>query len=135
MSYEAEEVGIPWGKQKRMATWSKGMAQMVAKKLMPLIGKKVVLYGGGGDESNIGTLKSIKAEPKFYFVTEKVKTPRGVKIIPDPAWKDGRLGYHSPTDYNIKAELRFSKGQEPFSKPTFSPSLGSWRIAKLKKVV
>ena len=73
--WKAEEINIPWGRQKQMATWPKATAKKVAQKLRPLVGKKVILYCGGGDDNNIGTLKSIKAIPQFHFLKEDVTPP------------------------------------------------------------
>jgi hypothetical protein len=142
MKYEAVEVGIPWDKRKGMATWSKGMAEKAVRKLRPLVGKRVLLYGGGGTDENIATLKSVKMGKPFYYLVEGRQPPVGATIMRDPhpipkgtPARERSLGYYSPTDYYVNAELHLAKGQQIGGRPTFSPHLGSWRLAKLRKVV
>lgn len=140
VKYKMEEVkGIPYEKQKRMAIWSKQTAKKVASKFRPLVGKRVILYGGGGWDYNVGRLKSIKSKPSFYYISEGHPAPKGVKVIKDPSNPDkerASLGYYSPKDYIVEADLRFKKEDAPFQdRMKFTPHLGSWKIAKLRKVI
>ena len=59
---EAKPVNVNWDKQKGMAEWTKKDAQQIAKSLRPIVGKKVVLYGGGGFDEDLCRLEDIKAE-------------------------------------------------------------------------
>jgi hypothetical protein len=130
--YVLEDVkGIPYGRQKSMATWSEKTAKLVTSKLRPLVGKKVVLYGGGGWDYNIGKLKSVKTKPAFYYPVENKPLPKGVKIIENPEWK-GNYGYYSKKDFIVEADLKLNT---PIGGRTeVTPHIGSWKIGKLKKL-
>lgn len=132
---EAKPVEVNWDKQKGMALWTKKDARQVAKILRPLVGKKVMLYGGGGFDEDLCKLENIGAEP--------------VTLYPE-----GRKPYKSKTKYKVKAELKTLenwrdkthlfgelvrsaeyKGDKyvppKYKEKRFTPSLGSWKLAEV----
>lgn len=121
-----QAVPIKLGKRgrKTMAGWTKKSAQRIAKDVRPLVGQDVVLYGGGGFDSNIAELKSVKVEP----VTLYGKIVKGKRI-------DYKKPKKSKTEFIVKVELYDSEGKlPPYPSKTFSPHLGSWKIARIEKV-
>lgn len=111
----AVPIKFNWDKQKRMAIWNKKNAMELKSKLKPLVGKDVAMYGGGGHGISIGRLEKVEVERPIYFVENK------------PPQK-------SKTDYEVIAKMNFAKTKDyPFAgTKTFSPHLGSWKIAKLE---
>lgn len=116
-------VPIELGKtgRKSMAGWTKKAAQRIARKVKPLVGKQVALYGGGGSDMHVARLKSVKVVPVTLYgrivkgKRETFKKPR-----------------KSKTEFYIDVTLYDPKGKlPPYPSKTFSPHLGSWRIAKI----
>jgi len=112
--YRMVELKIPWDRSSYAATWSKTTAKSVARKLRPLIGKKVVLYGGGGWDKAICRLKNIR----MY------KSP--------PYQRGGKM---RKNEYYVDADLKILEIENDWlgGRKEFSPHLGSWKIAKLVK--
>ena len=132
---EAKPVDVDWDKQKGMAQWTKKDARQVARFLKPLVGKKVILYGGGGWDEDLCKLENIGAKPLTLY-------PRD------------RKPYKSKTRYKVEAELKtlenwrdktslfgeFVKSAEyendkyippEYKEKGFTPSLGSWKLAEV----
>jgi len=132
---EAKPVDVNWDKQKEMAQWTKKDARQVAKVLRPLVGKKVMLYGGGGRGGDLCKLESIRTA--------------GLTLYPE-----GRKPYKSKTKYKVEAKLKTLENWEnktaffgelvksadvvndkyippKYKETTFDPSLGSWKLAEV----
>lgn len=105
-------LNLPYDKQIQMAVWGKKTAQKVAKALKPLVGKKVVLYGGGGWDSNIGKLMRVRVGKTTYR-----------KDLNKPI----RMGYE------VNVRMTFKQPDAPFGNKVFEPHIGSWKIARLVK--
>lgn len=120
-----------WDKQKRIAIWPQKSAVRLANKLMPLIGQRVVLYGGGGIGSRTGKLVDVRVEiPKYYGRSPdepKVYIPQDdfvvkIKLVDlEPAFGVKRW-------YDAKGMFL----EKPIMERIFEPSLGSWMIAAIK---
>lgn len=141
VKYEAIELPIDWNKQTKMATWKKKDAEKVARQYKKFVGKKMVLYGGGGWDFNLVTVKKVNVEPQDVFA-RKVKGE----------WIHFKEPKKSKTKYNVRAILRpegESKQDNLFKEPIydkkgllkghkikdFEPHLGSWKLAKIVKKV
>ena len=96
------ELPINWDKRIDFITWHKKDADHAVKCVEPLIGHKVLLYGGGSvSDSNICTLKSVSLvlcslKNEFFVDIELIDVQPAI-----------------------------------FGEHKFSPHLGSWRIAKI----
>lgn len=102
-----------FSKRRDISTWKKKDALQVKRMLNPFVGKKVVLYGGGGSGSDLVKLLSVKiVKPTYYDKENKPYTPK-------------------QDIYQVDVELRAING-EIFGKKTFKPHIGSWKLAKLK---
>lgn len=118
-----------WDKQTRIASWQEKDAVALANKVLPLVGKRVVLYGGGGAGSHIGKLASVRVVKQLHY------------------WRHGRggrriEGEHFPKtgEFSVKVRLteldppiryRYTKDWKKVGQRTFEPALGSWRIAPI----
>jgi hypothetical protein len=144
--YKTIELPIDWDKQKEMATWSEKNAMEVARILKPYVGQIMVLYGGGGWDSNIVRLKNIKVEPQLHYgriykgVRQEFKTPKlsktdfnvvaTLKTMGD--WKKEGAMF---SEVKTSAKMEGKKYIPPtFKENLFEPHLGSWRLMKIIKV-
>lgn len=118
----AVPIAIPKRGRKGMASWTKKSAEVIKRSLEPLVGKEVVLFGGGGLDINLGTLKDVTVAPDVLY-GRIVKGKR----------QDYKKPRESKTSFHVSAHL-FSKegGLVPFGAKEFSPHIGSWRIAEIK---
>ena len=96
------ELPINWDKRIDFVIWHKKDADHVIKCVNPLIGHKVLLYGGGSaGDSNICTLKSVSL-----------------------------VLYNLEHEFLVDVEL-IDVQPAIFGEHKFSPHLGSWRLAKI----
>jgi len=134
---EADPVNIDWDKQKRMAEWTKRDAQAVARKLRPLVGKKVVLYGGGGFDEDLCRLENIEAEPLTLYAKSDIGKPyksktrfrvkARLKTLEDWRKRTGLFG-----ELVKSADVVNGKYVPPkYRESKFEPSLGSWKLARV----
>jgi hypothetical protein len=108
-----------YDKQIKMASWHKKDALALRRILMPLIGKRVVLYGGGGwsGEESIGILKKIDIHKPTYYSQPDNKPYTPKEDI-----------------YIVDATLHFADVKDTsLNRKSFTPHLGSWKIAKIEK--
>jgi len=118
-----------------MAWFTKANALKLEERVKPFVGKKVLLFGGGGDSEDVVTLKSVKAEPTIKFhdkLDPRQRLPRNATIIKQ---EDNQIQYTTPNDYVVNVSLQ--KKPEKFSgiwrTGIFEPHLGSWRLASLEE--
>lgn len=118
------EVAIPieMGKtgRKGMASWTKKAAEGIARKVRPLVGKRVLLYGGGGMGVDVAELKGVKVEP----VTLYGRIVKGKR-------QDFRKPRKSKTEFFVTVDLYDPKGRLGRGTKQFTPHLGSWKLAKI----
>jgi hypothetical protein len=120
-----------------MADFKYKDAVKLANKILPFVGKRVYVYGGGGYHGSYATLKSVDIHVPLYYsdIVNGVRTDRT----------------HFPSDntFHVKVKLtnmeppfgiksywyKAKKGEQekmrekPIMERSFSPQLGSWRLA------
>lgn len=98
-----------WRRSSYTVDYKKKDALMIRNALRRLVGKKVVLYGGGSmSERWVGVLRSLKVVKPDYVL-------KGVDV------------------YNVSAKIFFADRVSPNQELVFSPNLGSWKIAGLEE--
>lgn len=120
--FKAVPIKLGESGRRGMASWTKSAANRIVAKVRRHVGKQVVLYGGGGFDANLCTLKSVKVEP----VTLYAKIVKGKRI-------DFAKPQKSKTEFYVTVELYDPEGKlPPYPSKKFSPHLGSWKLAEIK---
>lgn len=120
-----------------MAWFTKANALKLEKEVKPHVGEPMILFGGGGSDQDLVTLKGVSAMPtiKYHYPNDPSygKLPKDANIVK----KEGNhIEYTTPNDYIV--EVNLEKEPEKFSgmwsTGKFDPHLGSWKLAKLEKI-
>ena len=117
--YEPQFLPIEYSFQNGMANWSEKDAKAAAKVLEPYVGEEMMLYGGGGPGSSYVKLRAMVIEQWDDYSKPPIN---GVPQKNDTDWR-----VVLRTSYNSGDRSMFNKKGE------FSPYLGSWKIAGIKK--
>lgn len=117
-----ERLDINWGKQLGMAEWRRADALAVLREVKPLVGKKVVLYGGGSLMGEHWVAKLLRA--RVASIYDEYGFTKRDDLTPAQKAEEKKRFF-------VTVKLRFT-GATPFhGERTFEPHLGSWQIAKL----
>jgi hypothetical protein len=105
-----------WKRQTDLTFWKKEDAEELVRRLKPLVGQYVILYGGSPNftgEFWIAKLKKVEIDhPTFYDKPKPYKAKD--KYIVTVLLKSGKPGYKLPN-----------------MRETFDPRLGSWKIKQI----
>lgn len=116
MRYTAVPIKMP--KPRGFFTeYSKKSAQKLARRARSLKGKDVVLFGGGSyGQEWVGKVRKVSMKRPFNYKTKR----------------------YEKKSYNVAVKLEFpnrKSNPSPYAKSRyFEPHLGSWKLARIKKV-
>ena len=144
-----EKYAVPFDmpSQSSMATFDRTNAESLVSRLEPFKGHEMVLYGGGGNDSDLVILKDVHMEHPRYYINEyhqnlpsdalNVRTEKGEFKNSTTGQMEPYMSYEPANAWVVVPTLKkigkASRYDAIWSKGIFEPHLGSWKLALVKE--